>query len=400
MIQGALSGVRVIDLSRVLGGPLCTQHLGDHGADVIKLEPPTGDETRFWGPFGPDGSAYYGGINRNKRHAALDLSSSDGRDVLLNLLSDADVLVHNFKPGTMERWGIGFDDMLSVRFPRLIYCHITGFGEDGPLGGLPGYDAIVQAMTGCASVNGQRDGEPTRVGMSIVDIGAAYNAIIAICMALYERERSGRGQKIDIALYDCALAYLHPHAVSFMLSGVEPRPAGNQHPSIAPYEQFETATGAMFLGVGNDQQFLSLCRLLERPDLCADPRYATNALRLANRPALHEALQASLQDLDASALSRTLMKNSIPAGPVRTVGEALAEPHTTHREMIVAGEDYKGLGIPIKFSRTRGSIRRIPTDLGADSREVCKLAGYSDDAIEDLISRGVVFDSPSKDEET
>ena len=191
---GALAGFKVIDLSRVLAGPLCTQILGDHGAQVVKVEPPSGDETRAWPPFGAAGSTYYSGINRNKRHAAIDLSKAPGRELLLRLLEDADVLVENFKTGTLERWGMGYDEVLSKRFPRLIYCHITGFGDDGPLGGLPGYDSVVQAIAGCMSVNGRADGGPTRVGMSIVDMGAAMNALAAILMAAFERQRSGLGQ--------------------------------------------------------------------------------------------------------------------------------------------------------------------------------------------------------------
>jgi crotonobetainyl-CoA:carnitine CoA-transferase CaiB-like acyl-CoA transferase len=180
---GALAGFKVIDLSRVLSGPLCTQILGDHGAEVVKIEPPSGDETRAWGSFGSQGSAFYRGINRNKRHAAVDLSNKRGRDLLLRLIEGADVLIHNFKAGTLERWGLGYDDVLSKRFPRLIYCHITGFGGDGPLGGLPGHDSVVQAIAGCMSVNGRPDAGPTRVGMSIVDIGAAMNALAAILLA-------------------------------------------------------------------------------------------------------------------------------------------------------------------------------------------------------------------------
>lgn len=177
---GPLAGLRIIDLSRVLAGPLCTQYLGDYGAEVVKVEPPTGDETRTWGPFSEKGSAYYSGLNRNKQNIAIDLSMADGRALLLSLLENADVLVHNFKAGTLEKWGLGYDSLLSVRFPRLVYCHITGFGESGPLGGLPGYDAVLQAMTGCQSVNGYPEGEPTRIGMPIVDVSAGFNAVIAI----------------------------------------------------------------------------------------------------------------------------------------------------------------------------------------------------------------------------
>jgi crotonobetainyl-CoA:carnitine CoA-transferase CaiB-like acyl-CoA transferase len=390
---GALAGLRVIDLSRVLAGPLCTQYLGDHGAEVIKIEPPQGDETRGWGPFSEDGSAYYSGVNRNKSNAAIDLSKLEGREVLLRLLTDADVLIHNFKPGTLERWGIGFDDVLSLRFPRLIYCHISGFGADGPLGGLPGYDSVVQALAGAMSVNGYPDGEPTRVGLSLVDIGTAMNAVIAILLALNERVSSGRGQKLDVSLYDCALTYLHPHAAGFLQAGVKPGRNGNEHPSIAPYEQFQTASGLLFLGVGNDGQFAAFCKVMNCPEVAADPRFATNALRVQNRTALHDMLQPMLLGHRADRLSETLLAKGIPAGPVLDVPAVLAAPHTQHRNMIVEQGAYKALGIPIKLGRTPGSVRTPPQAFGAKSREICRAAGLSDDQIDALVANGVVFEA-------
>jgi crotonobetainyl-CoA:carnitine CoA-transferase CaiB-like acyl-CoA transferase len=389
--QGALAGLKVIDLSRVLAGPFCAQILGDHGADVIKIEPPNGDETRSWGPFSASESAYFSGVNRNKTNMALDLSRADGRAVLLRLLGDADVLLHNFKPGTLERWGIGFGEVLSVRFPRLIYCHISGFGETGPLGGMPGYDSVVQAMAGCMSVNGQPDGEPTRVGMSIVDIGTGLNAAIAIMMAAYERERSGRGQKLDVSLYDCALTYLHPHAAGLLQANIEPRRTGNLHPSIAPYEQFSTSSGPIFLGVGNDNQFVTACRLLGCEELLTDERFRTNALRVVNRSALHDLLQSVLLLHRAEELSKTLLDNGIPAGPVLDVGDVLAAPHTAHRNMIVEDGKYKALGIPIKMSRTPGSVRSTPQGLGQMSREVCRSMGLTDQAIDELVAQRIVL---------
>ncbi|OKO89147.1 hypothetical protein AC629_07350 [Bradyrhizobium sp. NAS80.1] len=396
---GALAGFKVIDLSRVLAGPVCTQILGDHGAEVIKIEPPSGDETRSWAPFGPEGSAFYSGINRNKMHAAADLSKSEGRDLLLRLLEGADVLVHNFKAGTLERWGLGYDDVLSKRFPRLIYCHITGFGEDGPLGGLPGYDTVVQAIAGCMSVNGRAETGPTRVGMSIVDLGTAMNALAAILLAAYERERSGLGQKLDVCLYDCALSYLHPHAAGYLQAGVVPARTGNQHPSIAPYEEFQTKSGPMFLGVGNDGQFTAACSELGCAGLADDPRFGTNALRVKNRAELHDLLQVHLSDQDAEALSTRLLAKGIPASAVLDVPGVLAAPHTAHRSMIVEEGAYKALGIPIKLSRTPGTVRSTPRTLGADTREVCRQAGFDQSDIDDMITRGIVFEpreTPSK----
>ncbi len=354
---GALAGVTVVDLSRVLGGPYCTQMLGDHGADVVKVEPPQGDETRVWGPPLADGSsAYFHGVNRNKRGLVLDFKTASGRDALLDLLAGADVLVENFKPGTMEGWGLG-PDVLAERFPRLVHCRISGFGADGPLGGLPGYDAAVQAMTGLMSVNGDADGAPTRLGVPVVDIASGLNAAVGILLALVERGVSGRGQFVDITLFDSALALLHPHSVNFLSSGVVPGRSGNAHPNIAPYDSFATGDGTILLAVGNDGQFARLCAMLERADLAADPRFADNRSRTAHRDALKAALEATLAGHAAAPLAERLIRGGVPCAPVLTVAEALGHPHTAHRGMVVAGA-FPGIGAPVKLSRTPASYRR------------------------------------------
>lgn len=232
---------------------------------MIKIEPPQGDETRLWGPpFGEGTSSYFEGVNRNKLGGAFDLSQPEARSVLLRLLADADVLIHNFKSGTMERWGLGFDEVLSQRFPRLIYCHVSGFGEDGPLGALPGYDAVVQAMSGTMCINGTPETGPLRMGVPIVDIGTGLTAVIAILMAVIERSRSGLGQKLDVSLYDCAISMLHPHVANTLMSGTAPRQTGNAHPNISPYDLYRTSCGAIFLAVGNNRQFATLCEVLGR----------------------------------------------------------------------------------------------------------------------------------------
>ena len=387
---GALSGLRVVDLTRVLAGPLCTQYLGDHGAEIIKIEPPQGDETRDWGPISEEGSAYYNGINRNKLHASLNLSSKEGRDVLLRLLDISDVLIDNFKSGTLERWGIGYEQTLRQRFPRLIYCQITGFGDDGPLGGLPGYDSVVQAMAGCMSVNGEANGGPMRVGMSLVDIGTALNAVAGIMMAVFERTGSGKGQKVDVALYDCAMVYLHPHAAGLLQAGVVPGRTGNAHPSIAPYEMFETRTGPLFLGIGNDSQFARLCQHLGRPDLISKAEFHTNVARVAHRQELRAILVPLLLSHDSSELSGDLLAYGVPAAEVLTVGEVLAAPHTVHREMVVERPGYTAVGIPLKLSRTPGSIRSLPKKLGTDTRAVCTLAGLKESDIDALLGKQAI----------
>jgi crotonobetainyl-CoA:carnitine CoA-transferase CaiB-like acyl-CoA transferase len=257
---GALEGLKVIDLSRVLGGPYCTQILADHGADVLKIEPPQGDETRTWGPpFDEHGTAsYFLGLNRNKRGMTMDLMQPAQREALLALLQDADVLVENFKTGSMEKWGLGYDT-LSARFPRLIHCRVSGFGADGPKGGLPGYDAAVQAMVGMMSINGETDangGTPVRLGVPAVDIATGLNAALGILMALHERTKSGKGQFVEAALYDCGLAFLHPHTANHLLDPSRvPGRSGNAHPNIRPYDTFATSTVPIFLALGNDGQF-------------------------------------------------------------------------------------------------------------------------------------------------
>nr|WP_315845061.1 CoA transferase [uncultured Achromobacter sp.] len=367
---GALAGCKVIDLSRVLGGPYCTQILADHGADVLKIEPPGGDETRGWGPpFLGDTASYFIGVNRNKEGMTLDLSQAAGQELLRHLLADADVLVENFKPGTLEKWGLGFDT-LSQAFPKLIHCRVSGFGSDGPLGGLPGYDACAQAMCGLMSVNGEADGDATRVGLPVVDMVTGLNAAVAILLALNERTRSGLGQFLDITLYDCALSLLHPHAANYFYSGKVPRRSGNAHPNIAPYETLPTASGPIFLAVGNNRQFALLAQVLEAPGLATDPRYAANADRLQHRQALRDELSALLAGQDAATLADRLLRAGVPAAAVQTVDQALAHPHTRHRGMVLEQGDYQGVGSPIKLSRTPATLRKLPPALApAASKE-------------------------------
>jgi crotonobetainyl-CoA:carnitine CoA-transferase CaiB-like acyl-CoA transferase len=369
--EGALAGLRVIDLTRVLGGPFCTQILADHGADVIKIEPPQGDETRGWGPPFVDGVAsYFIGVNRNKRSVVLDLSKDEGRNALLGLLEGADVLVENFKTGTMERWGLGYDAVLAGRFPALVHCRISGFGADGPLGGLPGYDAVVQAMTGLMSINGEKGGGPLRMGSPLVDLATGYNATIGILLALQERVRSGRGQFVDITLYDSGIAMLHPHSANYFLTGKAPGRSGNAHPNITPYDSFRTATVPLFLAVGNDGQFRKLCRTLGQEAMADDPRFADNASRSANRDALKVALEALMDSRDGNALAADLNAAGVPCGPVLDVGEVVAHPHAQHRGMVVEMEGYRGTGAPVKLGRTPATYRRRPPRLGEHDDEI------------------------------
>ncbi len=386
---GALAGLKVIDLSRVLGGPFCTMILADHGADVIKLEPPQGDETRDWGPpfreeDGKRTASYFIGVNRNKRSVGLDLTEPGGRAVLFSLLEGADVLVENFKPGTMERWGLGYITDLAPRFPRLVHCRISGFGADGPLGRMPGYDAILQAMTGLMSVNGDATTGPLRLGTPAVDLATGLFSAVGILMALIERTRSGRGQFLDMTLYDCGMALLHPQAANFFLNGRRPMPLGNPHPNIAPYDKFPTRTCEIFLGIGNDAQFAKLAAGIGRPELATDPRFHSNAARVENRSALTAALAAAFAPEDGHALAARLLKAGLPVGPVLAVDEATAAPHTVHRDMVTSLGDYRGLGTPIKLSRTPGGTRRPPPGFAEHTAEVLAAHGFSAADIEAL----------------
>ena len=358
--NGALSGCRVVDLSRVLGGPYCTQILGDHGADVLKLEPPSGDETRQWGPpFEHGVASYFIGVNRNKTGLSIDLAQDPGKDFLHTLLADADVLIENFKPGTLEKWGLGYDT-LKEKYPRLIHCRISGFGADGPMGGLPGYDACAQAMCGLMSVNGDPSTEPTRVGLPVVDMVTGLNAALAILLAINERHRSGLGQFLDITLFDCAISLLHPHAANFFGNGKVPKLTGNAHPNISPYETVPTRSGPIFLAVGNDKQFQNLALTLNAPHLASDVRFATNSDRLQHRPALHALLKDIFKELDAISAAEKLMRAGVPAAAVMNVKEILEHPHTAHRKMVVQQGDYRAIASPIKLSRTPATLRKLP----------------------------------------
>lgn len=367
---GALDGIRVLDLTRVLGGPYCTQMLGDHGADVLKIEPPLGDETRAWGPPFQNGlSSYFLGVNRNKRSIVLDLTQPRDRETLLGFLAGADVMVENFKPGTLEKWGLGYAEVLAEKFPRLVHCCVSGFGADGPMGGLPGYDAAVQAATGLMSINGTPDGEPTRIGVPIVDLVTGLNAAVGVLLALQERARSGRGQSVDVSLYDCAVSVLHPHAPNYLYSGGVPQRTGNAHPNIAPYDSYRTRTVPIFLAVGNDGQFRKLANFLDKPALADDPRFQTNPERVQSRDALKAELEAILATYDGLDLAQKLIRNGVPCGPIRTIDQVLADPHTLYRGMVIEIDDYRGIGAPIKMGRNRVTVRSKPPHLGEHNRE-------------------------------
>jgi formyl-CoA transferase len=363
---------------------------------VIKIEPPQGDEVRDWGPpFHEDDASYFIGINRNKRAIALDIGKPEGRQVLLRLLEGADIVIENFKPGSMEKWGIGYDT-LAQQFPRLIHCRISGFGPDGPLGGLPGYDAILQAMTGLMSVNGDANTGPMRLGTAIVDMGTGLFSTIGILMALHERERSGHGQYLDMTLYDCGMALLHPQAANFFLNGKRPAGTGNPHPNLVPYDKFPTRTCDIFIASGNNGQFRRMAEIINRPELADDPRFADNGKRNVNRAALTEVLAAAFAEHDGNELALQLIRGGVPAGPVLPVDEATASPHAAHREMVTELDWYRGIGTPIKLSRTPGGTRRPPPKFAQDGADVMAQHGYSRDEIAALERDGVLHTKRKK----
>jgi formyl-CoA transferase len=291
----------------------------------------------------------------------------------------------------LEKWGLGYEAVLEPRFPGLIHCRISGFGGDGPLGGLPGYDAILQAMTGLMSVNGDASTGPMRLGTAMVDMGTGLYSAIGILMALQERARSGRGQYLDMALYDCGMALLHPQAANYFLNGKRPTGTGNPHPNLVPYDKFPTQTCEIFIASGNNGQFRKLCEIIGRPEMADDPRFASNAERNVNRDALSEQLATAFAGQDGNELALRLIRGGVPAGPVLPVDQATAAPHTAHREMVTELGWYRGLGTPIKLSRTPGGTRAAPPGFGEHGAEVLAAHGYSEAEIAELVGKGVVL---------
>ena len=394
--EGALTGLRVIDLSRVLAGPLCTQTLGDLGAEVIKVERPgEGDDTRNWGPpYAGPLSAYFIGVNRNKRSLALDLSGSEGRAVLDRLVRSGDVLVDNFKQGTLARWG--FDDAwFEANAPAVIRCSITGYGSTGPKSEMPGYDFILQAETGLMAITGEQDGTPMKLGVAIVDLCTGMQATIAILAALEARRRNGRGQRCEVNLHDTGLHLLANVASNYLVSGDEAARYGNGHPNIVPYRTYAASDGELALAVGNDRQFAVLVGEVGHPEWAEDPRFATNPERVRNRDLVDEMVGRVMATRRRAEWVETFDRIGVPSGPINRVSEALSSPQALAREMVMENEHsvagrVSTLGLPIEMSDTPGSIRLEPPVLGADTDSVLSDLGYSVEEVAELRSAGVV----------
>jgi crotonobetainyl-CoA:carnitine CoA-transferase CaiB-like acyl-CoA transferase len=396
-IMRPLDGIVVLDFSRVLAGPYCTMQLADLGARVIKIEQPgRGDDTRAWGPpFVGRESAYFLSVNRNKESLALDLKHPGARPILDALLSRADVVVENFRPGTMERLGLGYADVAG-RHPRLVYCSISGFGQTGPRRTEAGYDAMMQAEGGLMSITGAADGPPLRLGVAIADIATGMFAVQGILAALLARERRRRGQQIDIAMLDAVTALLTYQASIAFATGETPSRMGNRHPSIAPYDTFAAADGDFVLSVGNDDQFDRLSRVLGRPALADDPRFRTNADRVVHEAALRGELSPLLGAWARTDLLQALTAAGVPSGAVRSVTEALADPQLAARDMIVPLEHLTAgpirvLGTPLKLSDTPATVRTPPPALGQHTDAILKQdVALTDTEIQSLRSSGAI----------
>jgi crotonobetainyl-CoA:carnitine CoA-transferase CaiB-like acyl-CoA transferase len=370
-----LTGLKVVDLTRVLAGPFCTMMLGDMGAEVLKIEEPgLGDESRGWAPFIGDQSSYYLSVNRNKKSVILDLKTAAGAEALGALIDEADILVENFRPGSLAKLGFGYAEVAS-RNPRLIYCSVSGYGQTGPRAALPGYDVVLQGETGFMDATGEPDGEPMRAGVAITDYLAGLYAVQGILLALHDRQRTGLGQHVDIALYDAMLSVMRLPLSILLATGEKPARVGNAHPSIAPYETLQTKEGPIIVAVGNPRLWRQFCAAIDRRDLMDDPRFRTNADRLAHRAALKSEIETTFERFSLQALIDRLIAYKVPCGRVRSIVEAIADPQVTAREMLVTladatGEPVINFGTPVKLSRTPAALVTAPPRLGEHTDEV------------------------------
>lgn len=385
-----LEGVVVLDLSRVLAAPYTGMILADMGADVIKIERPgKGDDSRAYGPFKNGESVYYMSLNRGKRSMTLNMKSEEGKQILKDLVKEADVLVENFRGGTMDKLGLGYDVLKEIN-PRLIYSACTGFGMTGPYKFDPAYDVIVQGMGGIMSITGQEGGEPTKVGASIGDITAGIFSVVGIMMALYAREKTGKGQLVDVSMLDCQVAILENAIARYMNAGVSPKPIGNRHASITPFQSLKTSDGYVIIAVGNDTLWQKFCGLIDRPDLAADPRFTTNPLRTENVKVLGEELTKTFVTKTMDEWLHILKEGGIPVGPINDVERVIKDPAVIARDMIVTTHhpvagDVEMAGVPIKLSDTPGSVDGPAPTLGQHTREILKEKLNMDDALIDQL---------------
>jgi len=388
--QAALCHIKVLDLSRVLAGPWCTQMLADLGADVIKVERPVvGDDTRHWGPpflqdehgNNTDQASYFTACNRNKRSVTIDMSKPEGQALIRTLALQSDIVVENFKVGGLTQYGLDYASLKQFN-PQLIYCSITGFGQDGPYAERAGYDLMIQAMTGMMSITGQADGPPTRVGVAFIDVFTGVYATSAILAALEVRHRTGEGQLIDMALLDVGMAILANQAAGFLNTGKVPMRQGNSHPSLAPYQDFETADGAMLLAIGNDGQFARFCDVAGHAEWAADARFTSNTARVTNRLALVEQMQVATRTRSTAQWIAALEDKAVPCGPINTMDQAFADAQVQHRGLKItqptsadaqaqtAVSGISSVASPLRLTATPPVLRNAPPALGEHTVEV------------------------------
>lgn len=391
-----LRNIVVLDLTRVLAGPYCSMVLADYGCDVVKIEPPgEGDDSRAFGPFVGKESAYFMSLNRNKRSMTLNLKEKEARELFKEMAAKADVVLENYRPGTMEKFGLGYEELRKVN-PRLIYAACSGFGHTGPYSQKPGYDILAQAMGGIMSITGPEGGEPVRVGASIGDIIAGLFTAIGVLMAIHHRTATGEGQKIDVSMLDCQLAVLENAIARYFVSGVAPKPLGTRHPSITPFDAFKSADGSIIVGAGNDRLFEKLCDIIGRPEIKTDERFKTNALRTQNFLELYSFLGDAFRNKTTAEWIADLEAAGIPCGPINTIDKVVNDPQVLFREMIVETDHpvagrVKMAGVPVKMAATPGSVEHPAPMLGEHSAEILReLLGKSDEDIAGLRQRGVI----------
>jgi len=376
-METALENIKVLDLTRVLAGPTCTQILGDMGAEVLKVEhPETSDITRTWGPpFEMDESgkpttesAYYLSCNRNKKSILIDFTTSEGKEQLIKLIKTSDIFVENFKTGTLEKYGLGYDEVSKIK-PDIIYCSITGFGHTGPFKDKPGYDFQVQGMSGLMSLNGEPEGTPMRAGISLADISTGVYSALAIMTALFHHARTGEGQFIDMALFDCQMAMLSFAAQSYLTDGKQPPRTGNAHPNIVPYGAYQAKDGHVIIAIGTDDQFRKFCKAVSRPDLFEDTRFHHNKDRVLNRDILIPIIEDLTKNKTVEEWVQLLDTLNIPCGPVNTLDQAFNHPQAIARELSISMGDLKGVASPLRLSKTPPSYRRRPPRHGEHNAE-------------------------------
>ena len=399
---GPLAGLRVFDLTRVLAGPTCAQMLGDLGADVIKIEKPgSGDDTRGFAPPvmpGTKESAYFVGVNRNKRSVTLDIATKEGQELALQLIAQSDILVENFKVGALAKYGLGYEQ-LHAKFPKLVYCSITGFGQTGPYAPRPGYDSLIQGMGGVMSLTGEPDGQPQKVGVPVADLFAGLYGCIGILAAIRHRDATGIGQQIDIGMLDTHVAWLANQGMNYLATGENPARLGNQHPNIVPYQVFPTQDGYMVLSVGNDPTFKRFCEAFDLTHLLADERFATNAARVANRQFVTDTLTPVMQTHPTTWWVDRLEELKNGCGPINTLKQVFADPHVQARGVVVEmphaslpqGGTVKVIANPVRLSETPADYRLPPPVLGQHTDEVLKQAlGLDDARLAELRGKGVI----------